>query len=686
MRLSYKIALFTLSILFTFHITNTCDRIVQIKRPHELKKYLTKEKTGDNIAACALHKKFSTDDIKPFINALAAMPSDISGNTAKNMLLLLGAWARSADNKDEQLLRFKAIESCVEKITDPDANEELSYWSQKWSAVFLDDSNYNNATYLSTALSIGLDTLDTVSPPSELHPYMETKEFWILSSEFSLSDVPGFIYVSTLNKLDARTQITIIQHALQQLSWWVFSTREVKTRQERLTAIKKSIDLLITPSTRQEVAYWFKKSLSSCLFHGQHTAPTIVLLLENGAYSKSCNITGDTLFYSSSLDEMLFAKLTKAGLNPEEKNNVNATPLVWAIFNKAKIPLNTLWRHGVNIYERDENGTNVCVQVAIKANNTYALRKLLLKGVSIDKGANGYTTPMDFLIKEGAKGRKQAFYLLLGQQPRELPVAPIPAIAYAPDPYNDFINIKDHKDIEEQLKNLGEDARESLLKKNESKKLKEWLYTYADYTHGQKPLAFTFFGDQQQFKNGIARLIKNRMRYAQMSKTKMSPDDLHVAGYYSALLLTALRHCAKNLFTLLSLCVQEHVIQIKVTETACTITLNDGVTHDKELKKRFAKAVRKYLPYYPKYFIHAACAPGCFQENLYKIVMQYEKKYGGPEELPNTKKALQKILDVKIKLYRIPKKYPTVVTLQFNATSENEKTNFFDDIGFSFEN
>ncbi len=622
MKKLHTTTLFALAVLFSCTPSRTF--YVEIRAPQKLKKYLVETQTENKTWVCSLQEDFSKNDIEPFITALAAMPSDVDGDTAKKMLGLLCDWI-SADN-ESQIPRFNAAMSCMKKVNDPDAHEELSYWLQKWSAIFAAD----NIKHVATAL----DGLKYLPVPEEWSPYIQRGNEWALSEEFVLDDVPGFIYaLASLppNKYDTREHITSTGHALSSLCEWVLSADQIETCQERLTAIKNGIEQLITPSTKQEISYWFKKVLSVFLLNTHTTTETAELLLANGAYIKSSCRKGLTLFYYSFLNDALYARLCDAGVSPQGTDCANKRPpILYAISNQFDLTLDTYLRRDANIHFNCADGSNCCMHEAIIKNNLYALRKLLHKGIDINRTDNNGKTLLDYLMDKGAPERKKAFYMLMGQQPSKIPQQAIPAIGYDPAAYNDLLKIKDH---------------------GESKKLRKWLYANVNYKNMAAPcIPLYCFGSPQKLKKGIPRIIKNFVRLGKMLHPTPAKDiDRHIYNQYAFCCVEALEAGAEiGFLNLLTICAQQRIAERWMLEKERITPPSNQLIPYKEAQSHLFKAFKKYPWIHEIPGINTVFTRVDVLDNLYKIVSWDVKKYGRPNELPGTKKALKGIEDLKV--------------------------------------
>lgn len=610
MKTRYAKILLPLIVLTSGQTIKPVNCTVRMSAPTELKQYLV---DGPKKFTCFLSTKFALEDLQPLIATLATLPLDTDGKTTKLILVLLYDWALSAETKNKQLKRSDSIRSCIEKITDPDAHEELVYWSKKCSDILPGETN-------NAARSTMLDLCNVLPVPEKLtcfnikyDPWLSDEKkvicdcWWNLPEDFSLTDIPNFInaVVSLPQTLSACARITAIQRALAILGEWAaLSTEKNDTHQERLTAIKKSIDLITDQATKHEFTYWFKKGLNSLLLNPGikgRTQALLNLLLNNGAYLKSwSNIDHNDLFSYPTLDENLYNKLKKIGLKP--------TPLSLILtIREQNTALDTLLNHSedINSHEQFEEVGNIYIKSAMDWMHTYALRKLIQKGISINQKSIEGETPLKYLVnnRRNSDENSKMFHLLLGQQ-QNFPSQIIDDLQYNPSMYADLINIKatDHK------------------------ALAHWISTYGEYSI---PAALYEFGTTQQLRDGIALFMKNQQHRKELTNNAPQKQKL-LGAIYATRCIEALKSGADmGFFRLLSLAVQQQIIQKWMFEKGREkIPENQFLPNKKAQAKIFTAFKNSEWPIgeYEMVYVTLALEPVRIQERLNGIVTTNQKE------------------------------------------------------------
>lgn len=572
--------------VYTMNEQKSSNCTVQVAVPAGLEKYLVK---GAEPETCSLSQEFTPDYLESFISKLAARSSDIK--TAKFMLILLYDWALSADNKNTQEQRVDKIKLCIEKITYSDAHEELTYWFNKCANILPKTSSVRRAK--------ALDLVDNIDIPIELKAYPLSRDdhIWSIDETFSITEIPGFIkaIISISPQMySALAHITFRRKALSALCRWAIQEAILENRQKKLTAIKQNIDIVTDQATKKELTYWFKKGLSYLFFivkNSDRTETLLNLLLDNGAYLKS-RLGCETLFSYPTLNDTLYKKLESTGISP------NSASLWHTIAAGSNTAFDTLLRHSINIHARSKDDFNHFAKAAIDFNNNYALRRLFQKGIDINQKNKKGQTLLEYANEKIANNLIYA--TLLGQQPQNLPLETLNSYAYNPDEYLNFITIKNHKD------------------------LKKWLYDYVDYKDKKISNAFIDFGTTQQFKDGVARYIKNRKRFEKLTQIVTLHEQKQPGVIYAKLCACALNHGADmGFFRLLSLSVQQQIVQRWMFEKGRKDVPENMFLPNREAQQKIFNAFKKSnwpIGEYEMGYVKLAFVPLVIQNHLKKTL------------------------------------------------------------------
>ncbi|MCL5437042.1 MAG: hypothetical protein M1549_04160 [Candidatus Dependentiae bacterium] len=343
--------------------------------------------------AYVLKDDFSLADVKPLVSALSMIPFGSRGTLYLDYLFLLHEWAHYADEKT-RLVRLTEIASCIEEIKGMDAHEMLTYSNQacleiykrEGNAKFLDGDGYCN-----TAVK------DYSKPPlpkewkKNFRRRTKKPHHYALLHNCKISDVIATIAEPLPSSYTTGEESRAMRKAMSAICIWARLSTDEQIIDERCKNIASLLNDVKDASVRKNLLHWWHYSLAAGVASfPKDELETAKLFLKHGAYIKFRNGSCKSFLHLDYLTDELYEIIAAKGLTPfDEMFEPGEDPITWAIENKHEQTLDVILSHVSFESEAAQNVGKHAALAAAKMGNRQALRKLVLKGVDLNKSIQG---------------------------------------------------------------------------------------------------------------------------------------------------------------------------------------------------------------------------------------------------------------------------------------------------------